>query len=128
VLPISYGKNADGSSYRKGQDSYFTEKKQSHIKMRKGIVNSSFAKKNIMDEIEEFVRKNGIIYLRKYAREGSIEIGKKYTYFKSKEGAELKIKNTDVLGYDYLRKISDIKLESSFKPVRTGLMAWLLGK
>lgn len=81
-----------------------------------------------MDTVEEFVRKKGHQYLLKYAQEGSIETGRKYTYFKSKEGAELKIKNADVLGYDYLRKISDISLESSFKPVRRGVMAWLLGR
>lgn len=80
-----------------------------------------------MNEIEEFVRANGYKHLLYFAKDGNIEVKEKYTVFVSKTGEKLKVKNTDIVTYDYLRNITDIKLETFFKPVRTGFMRWLLG-
>lgn len=81
-----------------------------------------------MNEVEEFVRASGYKHLLYYAKDGNIEVKEKYTVFVSKSGAKLKIKNNDILAYDYLRAGTDIQLETFFKPVRTGFMRWLLGE
>lgn len=81
-----------------------------------------------MDDIEEFVRERGYKYLLNHAEAGKIEIKQKYTAFVSKTGQKFKVKNADILTYDYLHKNTDIQLETFFKPVRTGLMKWLFGE
>ncbi len=81
-----------------------------------------------MNKVEEFVRVSGYKYLLNHAQDGNIEVKENYTVFVSKSGAKLKVKNNDILTYDYLKGTTDIQLETFFKPVRTGFMRLLLGE
>lgn len=81
-----------------------------------------------MNKIEEFARTKGYKYLLPYADEDQIMVEKKYTFFRSRKGIPLKIKNSDIVAFHYLHSYKDVKLTQYFKKQNPQWLWWLLGK